>query len=166
MNGNLKNKEIMINVLDAMEKIRSSNVLTARRVRQILLKAIYLLYHLHQVCLLEKTTIQLLKAEIMLNQMPKVILLLLIVGVVVLIIHVALVDVVLEMKKRIIKRLKAWRRKNNYLYLRKETELVDYLVNKELNDGNEKTFWFNLFTILKQYLINLEIDLVDIIFLP
>jgi len=48
--------------------------------------------------------------------------------------------------------------------LRKETELVDYLVNKELNDGNEKTFWFNLFTILKQNLINLEFDLVDIIF--
>jgi hypothetical protein len=53
--------------------------------------------------------------------------------------------------------------------LRKESKLaefVDYIVNKKLNDENEKTFWFNLFIILKQYLINLEIDLVDIIFLP
>jgi len=52
--------------------------------------------------------------------------------------------------------------------LRKETEFaefVEYIINKKLNDENEKTFWFNLFIILKQYLINLDIDLVDIIFL-
>ena len=104
----------------------------------------------------------------MVNLTPNVILLLVtIVVVVVLIILMVGIAVVLETQKKIIKRLKAWKRKN-YLCLRKETEFaefVEYIINKKLNDENEKTFWFNLFIILKQYLINLDIDLVDIIFL-
>jgi len=164
MNANPENKGIMINALDVLIiTIRSSAVLIARRRRRMMSKVIYHLYQLLPAYHQEKTMIQPPKAVITQNQTPKVILLLIVVVVAVSIIRIPGV-VVLEKEKKIIKSLNAWKRN---LCLRKETELDEdyYIVNKKLNDGNEKTFWFNLFIILKQYLINSEIDFVDIIFL-
>ena len=63
----------------------------------------------------------------MVNLTPNVILLLVtIVVVVVLIILMVGIAVVLETQKKIIKRLKAWKRKN-YLCLRKKTEFAEFV---------------------------------------
>ena len=117
----------------------------------------------------EKMKIQPLKVEIIQNKIIKVILFLVIV--VVLIVYVIRIvgAVVLPQEMQKQTRLKAW--KVIYLHhcLRKRTEelclcYLDKII--KLNAGNEKTFWFNLIIIIKDYFTNLLNNFNDIIFFP